>query len=359
MSGSEADLRGLMLKVWVPALLAPQMPHLVSKPQASPDVQQMPKELRRPLIVRLDEKKTVSDLKKEIVRRVGRFYGEAGLPEGEGRIRLAELSPHGPGLFVSKHLPDMATTPRRRHNRGKKGPGGKRKQFQGDRCSSSESCPDRRKGGALGEIEWDRAEDIEVLAWDGVAVGGVGLPDPGPKARPIRLTVSFLKPTNMDDPFAWVDDVLHQAGIVPTVPERGVSRAEICKRWTDVYARAGITAGELIQLVERRGDCGGIKPSNMCISVLRPSPTNSAEVSRRRLSCGLQGLGAWGGGGPDRGARGLFQEWQCPKHTGGGREGSEEIELGLSDGSELLVEEQGVLSELMSVEQQSLADMEV
>ena len=101
-----------------------------------------------------------------------------------------QLSPHGPGLFVSKHLPDMATTPRRRHNRGKKGPGGKRKQFQGDRCSSSESCPDRRKGGALGEIEWDRAEDIEVLAWDGVAVGGVGLPDPGPKARPIRLTVS-------------------------------------------------------------------------------------------------------------------------------------------------------------------------
>ena len=39
--------------------------------------------------------------------------------------------------------------------------------------------------------------------------------------------VSFLKPTNMDDPFAWVDDVLHQAGIVPTVPERGVSRAEV------------------------------------------------------------------------------------------------------------------------------------
>ena len=66
---------------------------------------QMPKELRRPLIVRLDEKKMVSDLKKEIVRRVGRFYGEAGLPEGEGRIRLAEVRTEGRrGKIMGKSL---------------------------------------------------------------------------------------------------------------------------------------------------------------------------------------------------------------------------------------------------------------
>ncbi|CAN0478328.1 unnamed protein product, partial [Ascophyllum nodosum] len=37
---SEADLHGLTLKVREPALLAPQTPHLVPNPPASPDLQQ-------------------------------------------------------------------------------------------------------------------------------------------------------------------------------------------------------------------------------------------------------------------------------------------------------------------------------
>ena len=78
----EEDLHGLTLKVWVPALLAPQMPHLASTRQASPDLRKISKDLCRLLAVRLDDRLTVSDLEKEIIRRVGRFHREAGVPEG-------------------------------------------------------------------------------------------------------------------------------------------------------------------------------------------------------------------------------------------------------------------------------------
>lgn len=114
-----------------------------------------------------------------------------------------QLSPHGPGLFLSKHLPDMGGGPsrRRRHCHKKDAVQGK---FDGGSKGSSDSSElphgggwsrdgDKRPGAAvLGDIEWNQRteEEISVLAWGGEAVGGVGLSDPGPTERPIRLTVS-------------------------------------------------------------------------------------------------------------------------------------------------------------------------
>lgn len=41
--------------------------------------------------------------------------------------------------------------------------------------------------------------------------------------------VSVLKPTDEADPFAWIDDVLLQAGVVATVPERLRPRAKVIR----------------------------------------------------------------------------------------------------------------------------------
>lgn len=45
----------------------------------------------------------------------------------------------------------------------------------------------------LADIKWDGMKDQEVtlLVWDGLAVGGVELPEPEPDARPIQLRVSI------------------------------------------------------------------------------------------------------------------------------------------------------------------------
>lgn len=53
---------------------------------------QLPEGLRGPLILHMDDRQTVSDLKKIVVARVGTNYTEMGCPDGVGRVRLSEVS---------------------------------------------------------------------------------------------------------------------------------------------------------------------------------------------------------------------------------------------------------------------------
>ncbi|CAM9413217.1 unnamed protein product, partial [Laminaria digitata] len=176
--------------------------------------------------------------------------------------------------------------------------------------------------------------------------------------------VSVLKPTHDVGPFAWIDEVLVQGGGCPgPVPVRGGARAETAVKWNDIYTLAGASAADLVDLVSRRGG-GGIASSKMCISLLQASPLNSAEAQsggksgRRRSSD--KGGGVQMEALQISGPPGVFEEW---KPSSGGKQGSgggaQSSGLGLVDGSELLVEEQGAGSQIITSDSSSLADMEV
>lgn len=84
--------------------------------------------------------------------------------------------------------------------------------------------------------------------------------------------------------------------------------------WEDVYARAGVTAQELMVIIADRG--GGVNISKMCISLLRP--TTAVGASDEGVASGrrrFHGAGDRDGGvqleavqiaGPE----GSFQEWK-------------------------------------------------
>lgn len=103
-----------------------------------------------------------------------------------------QLAVHGPGLFLSKHIPDqpdegdqalqsrLNSHNRRRGGRG----GGSGGGGSGGRRSGEDEAP------VLGDLDWGVAEEPSILMWDGERVGGVELPQPSSETRPIRLVVS-------------------------------------------------------------------------------------------------------------------------------------------------------------------------
>lgn len=56
---------------------------------------QLPENLRAPLILHMDDRQTVSDLKREAVNRVAGLYKEMGIPDGVRHVRLTEVRIHG------------------------------------------------------------------------------------------------------------------------------------------------------------------------------------------------------------------------------------------------------------------------
>lgn len=100
-----------------------------------------------------------------------------------------QLTEHGPGLFISQHLPDMSI------------PAGRGGGRRGARSSGGGSGSNSSYGGwgngdgarptpaVLGDLEWDLGEEPAVLVWDGDGVGGVEVPNPSPETRPICLQV--------------------------------------------------------------------------------------------------------------------------------------------------------------------------
>lgn len=73
-----------------------------------------------------------------------------------------------------------------------------------------------------------------------------------------------------------------------------------------MYVRAGVTASEVMELVAARGG-GGVRPSKLCISVLRSSCRSIADTRKRAA-------GVTDGGGSSveavqiAGPEGVFQE---------------------------------------------------
>lgn len=89
-------------------------------------------------------------------------------------------------------------------------------------------------------------------------------------------------------------------------------------RWTDIYARAGVTAAELVDIVSERGG-GGIRRSKMCISLLRESSSLSSSTSPVGVDSGRRRLAGGGNGGGGvamfealqiAGPEGVFEEWK-------------------------------------------------
>lgn len=99
-----------------------------------------------------------------------------------------QLTAHGPGMYLSKHLPDQpghqANSPRRRNNHHRRRGGGGGRQEEDAGATSTATVP------TLGDLDWGQPEGPLVLLWDGRRIGGVEVPDPGPETRPIRLVVS-------------------------------------------------------------------------------------------------------------------------------------------------------------------------
>ncbi len=50
----------------------------------------MPEELRFPLVVHMDDRETVKDLKRRVAKRLGSLGKQMGLPD-PGRVRLSEV----------------------------------------------------------------------------------------------------------------------------------------------------------------------------------------------------------------------------------------------------------------------------
>lgn len=101
----------------------------------------------------------------------------------------SQLTAHGPGMYLSKHLPDQlghqANSPRRRNNHHRRrGGGGARQEEDAGATSTATTVP------TLGDLDWDQPEGPLVLLWDGRGIDGVEVPDPSPENRPIRLVVS-------------------------------------------------------------------------------------------------------------------------------------------------------------------------
>ncbi|CAN0142172.1 unnamed protein product, partial [Ectocarpus sp. 12 AP-2014] len=357
----EADLHGIKLTVWVPKLLQVQMPHLVPLDPSSSCLDQLPEALHSPLVLHLDDRQTVKDLKKEVVKRLGEFCREMGVSD-MGRARLSELTAHGPGMYLSKHLPDQpvhqVNSPRRRNNHHRRRGGGGGRQEEDAGAMSTATVP------TLGDLDWGQPEGPLVLLWDGRRIDGVEVPDPGPETRPIRLVVSVLKASEDMDQSAWIDNVLEQAGGFGRVPERRGSRAEVSQTWSDLYTRAGVTASEVVELVSNRGPAE-VSTSKMCISLLR---NFSSAVTPDYLGSGRKRASERGGGGAGAsqmeavqiaGPSGVFEEWKSSGVAGKGGAGAELAGLELSEGSELLVEEQGAVNKLIAMtEFSSLAEME-
>eukprot|EP00752_Nemacystus_decipiens_P001274 g1270.t1 len=347
----ESDLHGLKLRVWLPRLLQPRMPHLVPLDPTSSGLQQLPGELRAPLVLHMDDRQTVKDLKREVAKRLGNRGKQMGVPD-LGRMRLSELATHGPGLFLSRHIPnqpdeeDQAVQSRRQPRRRGGTAGGRRRT--GDWEDESP---------VLGDLDWDLAEEPSLLVWDGGRVGGVEVLQPSPHTRPIRLVVSVLKASEDVDRCAWIDGVLEQAGTFgPRAEPRG-PRAETSQCWKEVYATAGATAAEMVEIVSNLGPAE-VSPSKMCISLLRAQqvPPDYLGTGRRRVVSQMEAVQI-------AGPSGVFEEWKSAKAAGaggkaGGGGGVESAGLELSEGSELLVEEQGAVSKLIATEYSSLADME-
>ncbi|CAM9781452.1 unnamed protein product [Scytosiphon promiscuus] len=390
----EAGLHGMKLRVLVLSVLLVRFldpshlpfPALTLPPLAYSLPAQLPEELRLPLVLDLDDRQTVDDLKREAVKRLGKFCREMGIPD-LARVRLSELTHHGPGLFLSQHLSDQPEHPpsppssssssRRGGDRRRSGQG-RGRNHDPDRDGNS-----RGKGAetaaasalVLGDLEWGVPEEPCVLMWDGEGIGGVELPDPRPENRPIGLVVSVLRASEDAGEAGWINSVLQQAGTFGPVPARDGSRVETCQTWRDVYARAGVTAAEVVDLVSERGPAE-VSASTMCISLLRASSSSSASVGRDDASefhgSGRRRTGGSGsvGGGVQMeavqiaGPSGVFQEWKAltSKQSGAGGKhgtvGAESSGLDLSEGSELLVEEQGAVSKLITSNFSSLAEME-
>ncbi|CAM9413145.1 unnamed protein product, partial [Laminaria digitata] len=89
---------------------------------------------------------------------VGQFCIEMGVPDGPGRVRLSELTAHGPGLFLSQHLPDMAVPSgregSRRGTRSSGGGGGGSRSYGG----WGDEDDARPTAAVLGDLEWDLGE---------------------------------------------------------------------------------------------------------------------------------------------------------------------------------------------------------
>eukprot|EP00903_Cladosiphon_okamuranus_P007250 g7034.t3 len=361
----EADLHGLKLRVWLPKLLQPQMPHLVPYDPASSTLQQLPEELRGPLVLHMDDRETVKDLKREVVKRLGNRGKDMGVPN-LGRVRLSELATHGPGLFLSRHIPDQPDeedkplqSTRQNRRRGGKGGGGSGSGRQG----AEDESP------VLGDLGWDLEEEPSLLVWDGERVGGVEVLQPSPETRPVRLMVSVLKAPEDVDRSEWIDGVLEEAGTLGPRADPWGPRAQTSQCWKEVYATAGATAAEMVEIVSRL-EPAEVSPSKMCISLLRAheAPADFRGTGRRRASASGQGpcsaslvqVEAVQIAGPS----GVFEEWKSAKPSGaggkpGGSGGLGSVGLELSEGSELLVEEQGAVSKLIATEFSSFAEMEV
>ena len=61
--------------------------HLTPMPQSN---RQLPEELRAPLVLHMDDRETVKDLKREVAKRLGNRGKEMGVPD-LGRVRLSEV----------------------------------------------------------------------------------------------------------------------------------------------------------------------------------------------------------------------------------------------------------------------------
>lgn len=113
---------------------------------------------------------------------------------------ISQLTPHGPGLFLSQHLSDQLEHPSSPPSSSSSRRGGDRRragQSQGRKQERDRGGTSREKGTpasalVLGDLEWGMPEEPCVLMWDGEGVGGVELPEPRPDTRPIGLVVSQL-----------------------------------------------------------------------------------------------------------------------------------------------------------------------
>ncbi|CAN0458408.1 unnamed protein product, partial [Discosporangium mesarthrocarpum] len=147
---------------------------------------------------------------------------------------------------------------------------------------------------ALGEVEWRHPGEVCVLLWDGESVGGVvGVLGPSRENTPIRMSVSILVPGD-SSPSELINSALAAHANAPMNSFRGLSggdrgravatpwarpqppQVKVKASWTDVYAWAGITAPELLHIIDSRagargrGGAGwGVPPSKMCVSVVR------------------------------------------------------------------------------------------
>lgn len=62
---------------------------------------QFPEEVRGPVILHMDDRQTVSDLKKMVMEKVGSHLQGMGAPGGVSRLRLSEVRAHCRACLVA------------------------------------------------------------------------------------------------------------------------------------------------------------------------------------------------------------------------------------------------------------------